>query len=473
MVGHSVFRFGKEICLWLQKQLFLDLVDFEWGVGLTFVLWLVLEAIFYFVVTHFMIPQLQKYRKPVPTEVPPIEFFMQILSVVDTLPNYSFKNYFEGFFHGSPLEDIHEDNLKSFLAWGMFGKSLLDLDDTERRGASELLTRIQEKYPEMKNIEPGFNGKVSHCAVTIEPVSHIHRPMILYFTNMLTEVLFNQICLIPAGFSFFEVEGLSYWYRKGDSSICKLPPFLILHGISPGWSIYYQLIRIFSTDPHRSILLVDLDAVKVKSMFFFMPSVQQFSTSVRAILRRHNIDKVSLVGHSFGSITTAWLVQQAPDIIYHITLLDPVSVLLFLPDAAAKLIYGVPKTWMQYFLYYFVAREITISYALRRNFVWHQNILWVENIPCNVGVVMGLAMEDEITNPPLQAVYLQNCQQARSRLATSNGKPVVCPLEVVCWDGFSHAQIMASPELLRKFYETVLDSERHCLKELQVKLKAK
>lgn len=426
------------------------------------IVYVVAEIAFYVAINYFVSPQLQKLRKPVATEIPPSEFFQRIFSVMDLLPNYSIEQYLEGFFFQTKISDIYEDNLKSFLGWAICGKKFDELEVDDAARVNELLQEAKTRYPQLQSIKPGFNPLVKHVAVTTGPVPHINRPLLLYCTNLLTEVIFNQTFLTFSGFHFYEVEGLGYWLRPGSSS-CSLPPLLLLHGISPGWSIYYRLIQVFAQDKDRTIILADLDAVKVKSMFFFMPSVAQFTSSIKRILNRHRIGKVSIVGHSFGSISGAWLVHQCPEIVSHISLLDPVSPLLFLPDAATKLLYGVPKTWMEFLLYYFVAREITISYALHRNFIWHQNILWVEDIPPHIGVVMSLAMCDEITNPTLQVAYLEDCQAKRQRLAETNPSLTVAPIHTLTWANFSHAKILMTTKDLQKFHDVVLSSELKCL----------
>jgi hypothetical protein len=425
------------------------------------VMWLLLEASFFIVVNHFVAPQLQKFRKPVPTDMPPIEFFTRIFSVMDKLPSYSIEDYVEGFFLGQKLRNIYVENLKSFLSWAMFGKHLATLDEWENHRVQEVLDLALQRYPQLQVCPPGFNPNIKHVAMTVEPVHHIHRPLITYFTVVGSEVIFNQCILLSAGFYYLEAEGITYWIRPGSSS-CSLPPLLFLHGISPGWSIYYRLVQRLGCNADRTIILADLDAVKMKSMFFFMPSMVQFTSSICRILDRHNVSKVSIVGHSFGSITAAWLLKLCPERVAHLTLLDPVSILLFLPDAAKKLLYSVSKTWMEYLLYTLVAKELTVSYSLHRSFVWHQNILWMEDVPPQIGVVVGIAMDDEITNPQLQTAYLKQCQVERTELASSS-QIQVGSIEVVCWEKFSHGQIMTAANELKHLCEKVMASESKCI----------
>lgn len=58
-----------------------------------------------------------------------------------------------------------------------------------------------------------------------------------------------------------------------------------------------------------------------------------------SVLEKHKLIRVSLVGHSFGSITAGWFVKRYPSAVSHLTLIDPVSLLLALPDVAHKFLY--------------------------------------------------------------------------------------------------------------------------------------
>lgn len=428
------------------------------GIGM----WLVFEAIFAYIIIYYVAPRLQKYRKPVPTEIPPMEFYKRIFTVMDTLKDYNIERYLRGFFHNAKLEDIYLDNLASFIAWGVFGN---EIDERDQQLIQELIEFTKERYPEMKKLKPGFNPDVKHCAISFEPVPYIHRPLLLYVANGLTEIAFNTFFLRSYGFRFMEVEGLNYWIRVGSSSAAhssSLPPLLVLHGISPGWSMYTLLIQIWAADRNRTVILANLDAIKIKSMFFFMPSLQQFNTSIMLILRHHRIDKVSIVGHSFGSISAAWLVSKHPHIVTHLTLLDPVSLLLFLPDCVQKFIYSKPQTFVEHLLYFFASREITISYALHRNFIRHTNILWLEDVPQHIGVVIGLATNDEITNPAVQEDYIRQCIKQRDDIAAKDKCLNIAGIHVVRWEGFSHGQIMLSPKPLKTLHDLMLTSERKC-----------
>lgn len=57
------------------------------------------------------------------------------------------------------------------------------------------------------------------------------------------------------------------------------------------------------------------------------------------------------MGHSFGSITAGWFVKANPERVSHMTLVDPVSLLLCLPDVGYTFLYRQPSTVMQWIIF--------------------------------------------------------------------------------------------------------------------------
>jgi pimeloyl-ACP methyl ester carboxylesterase len=424
-------------------------------------LWIILEILFAYVITYYVAPHLQRFRKPVATETPPLQYFQKIFDTVDSLPGYTISDYIRGFFHNVPLEEVHKENLASFIAWGIFGKHLHELDNDEQQRMQELLDYTANRYEVLANLKPGKNPNITHCAITLEPVRYFHRPLLLYVASGLGEIFFHNTYLRMVGFQFLETEGMTYWIKEGSS---QLPPMLIYHGISSGWSMYSLLIRTFH--PHRTVILVDLDAVKIKSMYFHMPSMEKYNESILRVLRRHRIEKVSIVGHSFGSITASWLVNKHPEVVSHVTMLDPVSILLCLPDVVENFIYRSLrncKSPVEAVIWFFAARELTISYALHRNFIWHNNILWLQDLPADIGVVVGVATKDEITNPRLQQAYIDNCVALRERQAAITSATPPAKITTVVWQNYSHGQILLTPSALNTFRDVVHANEKHTL----------
>lgn len=420
----------------------------------TLFVWLLLEALFWLMIECWVGPRLQKIQNPYVIEGCPMVYFRRILDTIDSLGDYyPIQKYIEGFCNQAKLQDIYLDNLRAFLTWAMFGKHIPNLNDRENQYIKDLMKELHRRYEVVREMRPGFNPQVNHCSFTLEPVPYIHRPLLFYILAGFNEFVWNSLILRTSGYCSMELNSVGYWIKYGPQD-CPQPPLLFFHGISPGWSLYLLLIKLLGEE--RTVILVDFDPIKIKSMNFFSPSVENYTEGVRQILKRHSIRKVSVIGHSFGSITSGWFVRRYPELVCHITFIDPVSLLLQFPEVAFSFLYRQPSTLIEWVIYLAAAREITISYALRRNFCWHKNTLYLEDIPKSIGVVIGLAGNDEITCPSTIAQYAKLCNEKRHQSHGDDVSEITCKL----WPGYSHGQILLSWNAVKEFKRIINASEK-------------
>jgi pimeloyl-ACP methyl ester carboxylesterase len=393
--------------------------------------WSLLEIGFFLVIQFAVLPEAQKLPKTQPFHGDMMRMMKRAVDLVKQMHCYDFPTYLTGFCRGAQFKDIYIDNFRSFLVWAMYNKHFAEASQEELKQAEIVLKYAQKEHPELKNMPKGFNPDVQHCRMTLDPIPILHRPLLMYVIIRLKEALTHAMYLPAYGFQRGEVNGQTYWYKRQSGANSKTTtensssdevkktisgssgsePMLFLHGISTGWGGYVDLACAMGAG--RDIILVDMDAVKLNSLQFQMPTPQKFADNIARILDRHHIDRVSLVGHSFGTMTAGWVLRALPERISHLTLLDPVSMLLSFPEVAYSFLYRHPSTVMEWIIHVFAAREITISHTLRRNFWWYNNDLWLEEVPAHIGVVVGVATGDEITNPKAIQEYVQLCRRAR------------------------------------------------------------
>lgn len=423
------------------------------------ILWLILELSFFYMLHHIVVPKLQDLGTPLSCPVDPVECIFRIMDAIDALKSYSIESYMSGFFRGANFRDIRHENIRSFLSWAMYVKRIPDLTDEEYKRVDIAYKEVFKRHPILHTLEPGFNPDVKHVAFNLEPVPYIHRPLFMYIVMGLMEVFSNAWYLRRNGFQNLSMKGNTYWFRQGNP---HKDPLLFFHGISSGWAFYTRIIRHLGSD--RTILLVDLEATKVKSLVFTMPTPAKFTEIVAAIMKRHHVEKVSIVGHSFGTISAGWMATLRPDLVSHLILMDPVSLLLSLPDVAYNFLYRPPKKLIEWLIYLSAAREITISHMLHRHFSWYRNILWLEDIPKEIGVIVGTASKDEITSPYSIQEYVAICRQQRvdllKQLQDKGETANVAMIEGVMWDNYSHGQIMMGGPQFDAFIRLVNNSEK-------------
>lgn len=390
----------------------------KYAIGYIIVLIVItIEILFYIIIKLIIAPLLESPTEPHPFPYDQKLFILRIFEAVHNLDCYSFEKFFSRFFLDTEFKNIYKDNVYSFLAWYMLNKSFDKLTKQDKWLITDVFEEACKLYPELRNIKDGYNPKIRHVQMCLEPIPFLHRPLIVYLVLRAFEFIVNTVILRGiGGFRCYTVNGIRYWYRKhaADSSIDNnsgRDPYLFLHGISPGWSCYLFAIKAFSEN--RDMILLDLDAVRCISLCFSMPTPQQFADTVKDILCSHNIERVSVIGHSFGSISSNWLISRHPHLVSHLTMIDPVSLLLGFPDVAYSFVYRPPRNIVQWIIYIMASKELTISHMLYRQFWWYQNNMWLEDIPDHIGVVIGLATDDQITEPYVLEEYVQRCQEKR------------------------------------------------------------
>jgi pimeloyl-ACP methyl ester carboxylesterase len=235
---------------------------------------------------------------------------------------------------------------------------------------------------------------------------------------------------------------------------------IIVAGITTGWGVYFGLIQAMIAD--RPVFLFDFESIKLFSLCFDLPSPTSYSSCVKDILDLHRVTKVNVVGHSFGTITATWFVNHFPEYVSHLTLIDPVSLLLAHPEVAYNFLYRPPSTFIEWMIYYGASQEITIANCLRRNFWWYNNVLWLEDIPASIGVHVSLAGADQISRTSSIEEYIKTCSEGRrlkneeirkgnnestasethGSTTTNTSSPVAAEIKYSVRDGHSHAQIL-------------------------------
>ena len=202
---------------------------------------------------------------------------------------------------------------------------------------------------------------------------------------------------------------------------------------------------------------MEMECIKVNSLVFQMASPEIFSASVKDILIKHGHSKASVVGHSFGSITAGWFIKAYPEMVSHVAFLDPVSLLLSLPDVAYNFLYRYPTTLVEWYIYYGASMEVTISYALRRNFWWYNNVFWLEELDPSIPFLVALGGNDEVGNPVAIQEYVNKCAELRTD--NNINKPNISKISSIYVKGYSHAQMIACGQTQKQKLGMIIQQE--------------
>ena len=349
--------------------------------------------------------------------------------------------------------------MQSFLAWAMYSESPENLSAADKASISSMVQRIS--IVTGISFAPGHNPAVEHIKMTLNSISYIHRPLLLYVGSAVKNVL-GDVLMYIAGFRSNRLGGVTYWVKTAGC-LSDEAPMLFFHGISTGWIFYFPLIMNLSGS--RPVLLVDLDTIKINSLVFDMPDEADFCNAVRDICALHfGADTtVSVVGHSFGTILAAWFLRAHPQLISHLTLLDPVSLLLGLPDVAYNFLHKDPDRFTARVIRLMASREITVSHMLHRHFWWYNNVLWLEDLPPNLNMVIGLSGQDEITNPTLIMEYVKVFQESRwdsKQELAALAKARTGEITTLYWPNKTHAAVLFDMEAQGGILKAISASEK-------------
>ena len=100
---------------------------------------------------------------------------------------------------------------------------------------------------------------------------------------------------------------------------------------------------------------------------------------------------------------------------------------------------------------------------MHRNFHWYRNVLWFEEIPSHVGVVVGIAGADEVCNSASLFEYAKLWQAKRGsdpQKDLAQASPVA-PIEVIYWPSYSHGQVLLSASAQLEITQKMLINEKN------------
>lgn len=363
------------------------------------------------------------------------------------------------------MSEIKRENISEWLLWAIFG--------TQRGGVIEEWEEELEGYVSMvetllgRQLESGWNKAVRCMKVSLDPVIAVHRPFIWYMIVWVVDS-YTSFWLLRHGFEHYSLKNwvsyfppqlhapfsrlspnaqVSYWHRDHLSETKHA--VLFFHGIGIGlWTYAPFLIDLIKEDPDVGIIAVENLSI---SMRISPPPLgrRPMLDAIQEILEFHSLGKVMVVGHSYGTITTAHMLKDpllSPRI-SSVILVDPIPFLLHLPSVAFNFVYRQPRTANEWQLWYFASRDPDIARSLARHFFWSENILWKEDLENRrVGVI--LSGRDQIVDSREVWQYLTGEQEPVFRWE-KNG------LEVLFYPDLDHANVFDTSDLRQPIVEMV------------------
>ena len=251
-----------------------------------------------------------------------------------------------------------------------------------------------------------------------EPVTHSHRPLVMYtIVHYILQELVAPLRFSRLGFVRQQHKTLSYQYRPGF--LLEKEPLVFIHGLGVGVIPYEGFLRrlLAKTEDEnsplfgRSMLCVELHAV---SQRIAPPELHRddFVDDMKEIMKTLGFNNGGIImGHSYGSFATAWLVHRAPELVHALALLDPACMFLHFPNVLYSILYKIPTNAHERFMHYLIREELYFNAHARRHFFWYANILFLEDVDTTTKPTLVVLSEDDFIvpiRPALQYVQKYN-----------------------------------------------------------------
>ena len=372
--------------------------------------------------------------------------------------------------------DVRRENVKEFLRW-----AILDSGDAESvnkpqpshanglaseadplipsrpaeddEELEEYVALIEQKFD--RSFAPG-RGSAKCLRLNVDAVDMRYRPVLWYLIVWIVDTV-TSVQLFYNGFRFFRAphnfpslpavfpprptqalsphisssSTLTYWLRPHTSQNHR--PVVFLHGIGIGLWTYTSFFA--SLDPSIGVLALELLPISFRLTPSFPPRAR-FLAELSQILSSLGPEwrNFVLTTHSYGSVLATHIIHDpalAPRV-GAILMVDPVSLLLHLPDVAYNFTARIPRRANEWELWYFASKDMMVAHTLHRGFFWKENLVWKEELEeGGRKVTVALAGQDQILPSATVRDYLGGAAEKW------RGEG----LEVLWFEELDHAQV--------------------------------
>jgi len=351
-----------------------------------------------------------------------------------------------GWFLGSKPGEIRRGNVEEWVAWAFFNAAGKTELAPGRQSELDTIVSEVEQWAELR-LPEGYNPNVRSMRLTIDPIPSKHRPLLYYIVTGWVMPSIQEVLLSRLGFTRYKSGMITYWRYPGASGFdpspdspkgIRPPPMVFCHGIGisilPYMHLLEDLLRWRENAASREVFLVSMPNISMR-ITDDAPSMAETVACISDMLDSWDVPKAHFLCHSFGSVVVSWMIKRAPHRVLAAAFLDPVSFVLAKPDVAYNFMYRSPDSPTKLLLNYFVSTELYISHSIARNFFWMQCILWPEDMPPGVPLLVSLSGKDSIV--PAHSV--------RRYLAAYCQKNKNSGVEVMYFPDLGHGEINFGP----------------------------
>ncbi|KAK2596840.1 hypothetical protein N8I77_012730 [Diaporthe amygdali] len=442
--------------------------------------WLLLpvEGLYYFFILRPFERRLSHSARHPPYDVDRKALFQRCL---DNVPDP--ERYLSLWALGAHPDDIKRDNVRDFLLWAFFDRDSLTPEIEDE--LEEYISRTEELLG--RPLAPG-RGRATPMRLTFDHVHTRYRSVAWYITVGLVDSA-THCHLLWHGFEFWPSslrtsllhvfpprllasaerfrrqspsDELCYWYRRPQGlATATLPtlPIVFLHGIGIG--LYPYVSFLASLPPTSPILALEILPISMRLTKSNILARPDFILHLKKILQYHNIDRFVLVGHSYGTVMATHVLHD-PQLslrVEAVMLVDPVTLLLHLPDVAYNFTRRTPRTANEWQLWYLASMDPGIALVLGRHFFWRENIIFKDELVAGRQAAVCLSSRDLIVDTMAVARYLisdDDNDEVHKVLEAAKKSSVMTSSGIeLLWVELDHAQVFDKSHDYTRIVETI------------------
>lgn len=194
----------------------------------------------------------------------------------------------------------------------------------------------------------------------------------------------------------------SYFYREQKSTTHR--PIVLIHGLGIGLAAYLPFLLMLPKD--IGILVIEVLPLS-SHITEAMPLPAEQVREIGDIISQQSLEPFVFIGHSYGSFF-AKLFLETPFLtsrMERMVLIDPISILLHVPDVAYNATSRKPKYPNEIQIAWAATTEPDIAFTLAKRFCWRSHVIWQEDLlRCPTTVVVG--SDDCLVNAEAIAAYI-------------------------------------------------------------------
>lgn len=396
------------------------------------------------------------------------------------------EKYLQWWFLGADVDEIKRDNVREFFLWAFFERGMDDSTDDDEavdEEVNEYISTFEDVLD--RKFKPG-RGTAQSLRLTLDNIPTTYRSLTWYMTVFIVDQATHTVLKLY-GFHYYRrprtstlrifpprpqevisrhaspVPQLSYWHREHTAT--NALPVVFFHGIGIGLWPYMRFLaeihkRSAKGDGQIGVIAVEILPISFR-LYSQMPTRSEFLEQITTILDHHHWKDVTLVSHSYGSVLVTHMLHS-PTLqhrVKSIVLIDPVTIMLHLPNVAYNFTRRLPRRANEWQLWYFASTDPGVALSLGRHFFWRQNIIWKDELlslehagtKTHRKVVVCLSGLDLIVDTAAVAEYLGVDETDADEVRDSRmGK-----VHVVQFPKLDHAQVFDDPTEWKRVAELV------------------